>query len=82
MRCPPPLILKHLISSVVSLAQLVSSSAALPAELVPVTEGSLGSKLITNTDLFWYELFVTFFSASFLGISLAFSRAASILLGL
>ena len=30
----PPLILKHLISSVVSLAQLVSPSVALPAELV------------------------------------------------
>ena len=30
----PPLILKHLVSSVVSLAQLVSSSVALPAELV------------------------------------------------
>ena len=30
----PPLILKHLVSSVVSLAQLVSPSVALPAELV------------------------------------------------
>ena len=30
----PPLILKHLISSVVSQAQLVSPSVALPAELV------------------------------------------------
>ena len=30
----PQLILKHLISSVVSLAHLVSSSVALPAELV------------------------------------------------
>ena len=35
MLCPPlPLILKHLISSVVSLAHLVSSSVVLPAELV------------------------------------------------
>ena len=30
----PPLILKHLISSVVSFAQVVSPSVALPAELV------------------------------------------------
>ena len=30
----PPQILKHLISSVVSLAQLVSPSVALPAQLV------------------------------------------------
>ena len=34
MWCSPHLILKHLISSVVSLAQLVSPSVALPAELV------------------------------------------------
>ena len=34
MRCPPHLILQHLISSVVSLAPLVSPSVALPAQLV------------------------------------------------
>ena len=34
---PPQKILKHPVSSVVSLAQLVSSSVALPAELVTVT---------------------------------------------
>ena len=36
MRCPLHLILKHLISSVVSLAQLVSPSVALLAKLVLV----------------------------------------------
>ena len=45
---PPHLILKHLISSVVSLAQLVSPSVALPAELVQTMVGTLHRLRVEN----------------------------------
>ena len=48
MGCPPNLILKHLISSVVSLAQLVSPSVALPAELVQTMVGTLHRLRVEN----------------------------------
>ena len=50
MRCPPHLILKHLNSSVVSLAQLISPSVALPAQIVLVLN-QYKNNLIFNIHL-------------------------------
>ena len=57
----PPLILKHLVSSVVSLAQLVSSSVALPAELVSTfMDFKLRYFFFMNSDLTYLLVCQTF----------------------
>ena len=50
--------------------------------IIPDIEGSLGSKVITNTGLTLFLLLVTFLRASALGIFLALSRGAFINFGL
>ena len=78
MRCPPHLILKHLIRSVVSLGQLVYSSVALPAADMEKVESLPPADLhfqISALVKFQIQAFILDFSASTASLLETFSMS-------